>query len=953
MLTRSIATPRTRVLAIAAATELALLAGAHRLSAAETPAAPSPPMLYRAAAIYTGTGSEPVRGGGLLVRNGKVVRVLQASEPLPVGVDVTELDHAVIIPGLVAAGGLFGPEAGGMESGGAEYQALDDFDFYADHESWLGAGVTTIYLDPGRRRLISGVGAVVKLGGEDRKRSVMLDQADLRVNATGDALRPPNFIEPPLPPSSDNPITPELVQRPTSRLGVFLELNDLFVRANALDLGAADRPMLDVALLALKKALERGLPVRVQAERADEIRRALQFGAGRRLIVSGATEAQQVAAELKSVPVVLELPLPAGRIGPNRDPAREPIEASMATAATLEKNGVRFALAAESGRTGADPLLVAGMAVGAGLSPGRALAAITSDAAAILGVGERVGTLAPDHDADFVVLTGEPFAANSSVLAVYVDGRLRYEVRETGAVVVRAGHVLTLEGPELENGAVVMKDGKVQGLGRSVSAPAGASVEDFGPDAFVVPGFIDAMGHLGLNGERARVDADAPIDRLRAAGDASSLEVARAGVTTTIVAPYVAGDRGARAAALKTAGNGRDEVVVDALCGIVFPAADGDVLGLAERYKPALDQGKEYFEKWRKYEEDLKKWEEQHKPGAVQKKEDKPAEGEPKKESRSDSISGKWEATITGGQGPEPQKMTLYLRLDGTRITGRSTSAFGRRREGGGGGEVSLTGTLEGDKVTLEFESQGGRRGGGGRPRIEAKLDKPDHMTGTFGFGNFQRTLEATRTEKGAVDVLVVDTRRKKGKDDRPPPPPVDEKLEPYRRLYQKEIPAIVPARGALEIRAIVKLFVEQYGLPLVLVSADQIDRVQAEAKRSEVSVVAPTSLFAMRDREEINVAADLIGHGFTIAFQSDAENAAQDLPAFVISAVHAGLDPGEALRALTINPARMYKIDDRVGSLRVGKDADLLVFSGTPLAPASRLLRVYVGGREVYRRPD
>jgi imidazolonepropionase-like amidohydrolase len=67
---------------------------------------------------------------------------------------------------------------------------------------------------------------------------------------------------------------------------------------------------------------------------------------------------------------------------------------------------------------------------------------------------------------------------------------------------------------------------------------------------------------------------------------------------------------------------------------------------------------------------------------------------------------------------------------------------------------------------------------------------------------------------------------------------------------------------------------------------------------------------------------------------------------------VHAGLDPGEALRALTINPARMYKIDDRVGSLRVGKDADLLVFSGTPLAPASRLLRVYVGGREVYRRP-
>jgi hypothetical protein len=63
--------------------------------------------------------------------------------------------------------------------------------------------------------------------------------------------------------------------------------------------------------------------------------------------------------------------------------------------------------------------------------------------------------------------------------------------------------------------------------------------------------------------------------------------------------------------------------------------------------------------------------------GRGAKKEEKPAEGEPKKESRSDAVSGKWEATVTGGQGPEPQKMTLYLRLDGTHNHGRSTSASG------------------------------------------------------------------------------------------------------------------------------------------------------------------------------------------------------------------------------------------------------------------------------------
>jgi imidazolonepropionase-like amidohydrolase len=65
--------------------------------------------------------------------------------------------------------------------------------------------------------------------------------------------------------------------------------------------------------------------------------------------------------------------------------------------------------------------------------------------------------------------------------------------------------------------------------------------------------------------------------------------------------------------------------------------------------------------------------------------------------------------------------------------------------------------------------------------------------------------------------------------------------------------------------------------------------------------------------------------------------------------AVKEGLDRDEALRALTVNPASMLGLDDRVGSLRAGLDGDLVLWSGDPLDVMSRALSVFVNGAEVY----
>jgi imidazolonepropionase-like amidohydrolase len=65
--------------------------------------------------------------------------------------------------------------------------------------------------------------------------------------------------------------------------------------------------------------------------------------------------------------------------------------------------------------------------------------------------------------------------------------------------------------------------------------------------------------------------------------------------------------------------------------------------------------------------------------------------------------------------------------------------------------------------------------------------------------------------------------------------------------------------------------------------------------------------------------------------------------------AVKEGLDRDVALRAVTINPARILGVADRIGSLEPGKDADLVIWSGDPLDVMSRAERAFVDGREIY----
>ena len=113
-------------------------------------------------------------------------------------------------------------------------------------------------------------------------------------------------------------------------------------------------------------------------------------------------------------------------------------------------------------------------------------------------------------------------------------------------------------------------------------------------------------------------------------------------------------------------------------------------------------------------------------------------------------------------------------------------------------------------------------------------------------------------------------------------------------------------------------------------------------------AIVVGPEVVVEEDGELINVAATFADFGMPILFGSGNCEGTRYLPLHVAYAVRYGLSPQDALQALTLWPAQAFHLDDRIGSLEKGKDADVVVFSGSPFEPQSRVLLVICNGRVV-----
>ena len=93
---------------------------------------------------------------------------------------------------------------------------------------------------------------------------------------------------------------------------------------------------------------------------------------------------------------------------------------------------------------------------------------------------------------------------------------------------------------------------------------------------------------------------------------------------------------------------------------------------------------------------------------------------------------------------------------------------------------------------------------------------------------------------------------------------------------------------------------------------------------------------------------------GLVVSFNSDDAELARRLNLEAAKAVkYGGVSEVEALKFVTLNPAKQLRIDPRVGSIEVGKDADLVVWSGSPLSTMSRVEQTWIDGRKYFDREE
>jgi imidazolonepropionase-like amidohydrolase len=943
----------------------------------------------RAGSVHVVADGRVIQDGTVLVRDGKIVAV-GADIALPPGVRVVDYGpDAVLTPGLVAADSNYGAPRPDERTADPFLRAADNFDPYDSYVFALEAGITTAYLAPARNRLIAGVGAVVKLAGDTEAAGrTLCDPASIHGSLGLDARNSPGYWRPPVPATADVGLGLVKQELPRSLAGAVVAFRELFALAQ----GSEAAPPADEYGRGvgeeLRALMTQRVPWRITADTAPEMRALLELFSknGQSFIVDGANEAADVAQELAAAgaSVILDAPIAPNLSGQDRGKDPETRWPRFDAAVKLAEAGVRFAIAPPQTGSASDLRLSAQLLSRGGLDPEIALRAITLSAAEILGVGDRVGSLTPGKDADLAVFSGPPMQGGT-VLATWVAGEIAFDVddlAEAGtfgegeddfpahlsSMVIQVDELHIGDGTVLTPGEVLVEGGKIRAVGRNVGRPGGARVVH---GAAAMPGMIDALGHLGLEGSQKVPATRFDLSRIVEPGDRVDRRVARAGITTVVLSPRGPSRSGAPMMAYKPAGEDPATMVVDAPCALRFSWTDRNRrdsgAGMRERLKKATD----YAKKWAEYEAKLAAWtppKADPEPAAAQDgektegdpeaKEGESKEGEAKDGEKQDGekkdkkkkkgeeepaqpITGAWESKLTLPPFQEARIRLYVLDEDGSVSGSLRCSSVSD-------GLVQISGKRDGHKVELRGEGTRGPVEVVGETK-DGKLKAKISVSGSSASAEFDHTATDYEVARPSEMRKPKDVKKAEIKGE-PKAPNIDPDLEPLRRAMDGEAAVVVEVNREDEIRECVDAF-EEVGIRPVLYGADEAWKVADEIQGRVAGVlllhdvVRATPESGARTR---NRYAELVAAGIPIAFHSAAEEGAIDVPLMAAYAVSQGLGSEAALRALTWDAARMYAIQDRVGLLAPGMDADVLLFDGSPLSPSSSVLRVWVAGREV-----
>ena len=180
-----------------------------------------------------------------------------------------------------------------------------------------------------------------------------------------------------------------------------------------------------------------------------------------------------------------------------------------------------------------------------------------------------------------------------------------------------------------------------------------------------------------------------------------------------------------------------------------------------------------------------------------------------------------------------------------------------------------------------------------------------------------------------------------------------DFNLECYRELFDGKIPLKAHAHRTDDIFTAMRI-AKEFGLGLTLDHCTEGHLIAEEIASSGYPAIVGPSL-ASRNKIEVRLsdfktAGALRRAGVRVALTTDHPvSCIQYLPLCAALAAKEGLGEREALRAITIEAARICRVDSRLGSLEVGKDADLVIYDGSPLEIASKVSATIINGEVVW----
>jgi tRNA(Ile)-lysidine synthetase-like protein len=179
-----------------------------------------------------------------------------------------------------------------------------------------------------------------------------------------------------------------------------------------------------------------------------------------------------------------------------------------------------------------------------------------------------------------------------------------------------------------------------------------------------------------------------------------------------------------------------------------------------------------------------------------------------------------------------------------------------------------------------------------------------------------------------------------------------DLKLEALAKVISKELPLLVVADDERQIRAAVSL-AEKEGVRMALLSGRDSWKVKDLLREKGIPVILGPTLQLPRTEDEpydkpFTTAAELAASGVRVIFGSFGSSDSRLLPHEVGNAVAHGLPWEEGLKAITLYPAQLFGVSDRLGSIEEGKIANLVVTDGDPLEIRTEVRYLFIDGKLV-----